>query len=191
MKRIVALSLVLFTAGIHAEMVVPAKYLDPATGFNIKQTAQHLSQENPFIVEMTYKPSGKVQSESWHTKCGYETNRTTGFDEIICDSRQNNLMIVTHGDFTKSVLFMDAFQGADKFKTKVNLKLDGGNVMAGIPADLLGDNQTDIILRKLKGGKELIYTWKKANGQFEKVKIDLYGLKESLEFVDALKTANR
>lgn len=191
MKRIVALSLVLFTASIHAEIVVPAKYLDPANGYDIKQTPQRLSQENPFIVEMAYSAGGNEHKENWHTKCGYETNYTTGFDEIICDTRQNNLMILTHGDFKKSVVFMDAFQGADRFKTKVNLKLDGGNVIAGIPADLLGDNQTDIILRKLEGGKELIYTWKKANGQFEKVKIDLYGLKESLEFVDALKTANR
>jgi len=191
MKRIVTLSLVLFTASVHAEIVIPAKYLDPANAYDIKQTAKGLSQEKPFIVEMTYQPGDNVQSKNWHTKCGYETSHATGFDEIICDTRQNNLMIVTHGDFTKSVIFMDAFQGADRFKTKVNIKIDGGNAMVGIPADLLGNNQTNIILRKLKGGKDLTYTWKKANGQFEKVKIDLHGLKESLGFVDALKEANR
>lgn len=191
MKRIFALSLVLFTASVHTEMIIPAKYLDPANAYDIKQTAKGLSQEKPFIVEMTYKPVGKLQSENWYTKCGYEINRTTGFDEIICDTRQNNLMIVTHGDFAKSVLFMDAFQGADRFKTKVNLKIDGGNVIAGIPADLLASKQADIILEKLKGSRELIYTWKKINGQFEKVKINLYGLKDSLEFVDALKIENK
>lgn len=191
MKRIVALSLVLFAASIHAEMVVPAKYLDPANGYDIKQIAQRLSQENPFIVEMAYNQGGNEKSENWHTKCGYETSHTTGFDEIICDTRQNNLMILTHGDFKKSVVFMDVFQGADRFKTKVNLKIDGGNVIRDIPADLLANKQADIILEKLKGGRELIYTWKTTKGQFEKVKIDLYGLKESLEFVDALKIENK
>ncbi len=68
-------------------------------------------------------------------------------------------MILYALEISKSELYlMDVFQGADRFKTKVNLKIDGGNVIAGIPADLLGDNQTDIILRKLEGGKELIYT---------------------------------
>lgn len=191
MKRIVSFSLILFTANVQAEIVIPTKYLEPSSAYNIKQVAKSLSQQSPFVVEMKYKSESTVPSKSWYTRCGYETNHTTGFDEIICDTRQNNLMIVTHGNFAKSILFMDAFQGADRFKTKVNLKIDGGNVMAGMPADLLGGNETDIILRKLKGSKELIYTWKKPNGEFEKVKIDLHGFKESLEFVNALKEANR
>ena len=191
MKITIGLSSIIFATSVNAELVIPVKYYDSNKGYIVKQTEQRFSQENSFVVEMTYIGGTDKKGEIWHTKCGYETNYSTGFEEIVCDTIQKNLLILTHSDFQKSLIFMDAFEGVNKFKTKVNIKIDSDNVIKDLRADLLPNNQTDIILRKLKSGKELIYTWKKSNGRFEKVKINLIGLKESLEFVDALKLENK
>ena len=191
MKKIIGLLLLIFTITANAELVVPKKYFNPESGCTIKQTAQRFSQENPFVVEITCGDKLGRSEGNWYTKCGYETNSSTGFEEIICDTKQKNLLILTHGNFAKSIIFMDAHNGINNFKTKVNIKIDGGNSITDLSADLIGDNHTDIVLRKLKSGTELIYTWKRSNEQFEKNKINLIGLKQSLEFVDALKIENK
>ena len=153
MKKVIGSLLLLFTASTNAELVIPKKYSDPVSGCTVKQTTQRFSQENPFVVEITCTDKIGKPKENWYTKCRYETNNSTGFEEIICDTKQKNLLILTHGDFKKSLIFMDVSDGVNKFKTKVNIKIDRDNVIRNLQADLLPDNQTDIILRKFKSGK--------------------------------------